>query len=215
MILKGIALLFLGAGMFVWMQVVMPVLAFKAWEIFAYDSSAALVNPSRSNLVYANTLDVSVENIGNFPAFLAKNPNYLPPYEQFKLTVPKIDLEDVVVKVASNDFEKNLAQLPGSALPGERGNVFISGHSSLSLLLHPRNQKPLFSDLPKMRVGDKIYADVLGQRFNYEVIGIKVVDPNDTSVIDPPDEGRYLTLMTCVPPGFNTKRMVVLAKLVL
>jgi LPXTG-site transpeptidase (sortase) family protein len=40
------------------------------------------------------------------------------------------------------------------------------------------------------------------------------VDPKDVSVINPPDgSGRYLTLMTCVPPGFNAKRLIVLAKL--
>jgi sortase A len=69
-------------------------------------------------------------------------------------------------------------------------------------------------NLLKIKKGDEINIETPGQLFTYVVQGMKVVDPKDVSVINPPDQvGRYLTLMTCVPPGYNVKRLIVLAKL--
>ena len=214
--IKGVFLVFFGAGIFALMQIVMPVLAFKTWEVTSLNQSQLLVNPnlSSSSLIEGQTAGVSVQNIDNFPAFISslesdKNPSF----KEFKLSIPSINLNSVKVLVNSNDFEQNLAHLPGTALPGEKGNVFISGHSSLPFIFGT-DRKPLFMDLPKVKKGDEIKVEVLGQQLKYEVMGIKIVNPNDVSVINPPNhEGRYMSLMTCVPPGFNTKRLIVLAKL--
>ncbi len=216
MFFKGLSLLFLGAGVFVLMQVAAPFLAFQIWEITSYDKSQLLADPSPvilgGSAVNGDVLGVSVESIDNFPAFITSS-NLLAPYPEFKLSIKRLNLDNIKVKVASNDFESNLAHLPGTALPGERGNVFITGHSSLPFA--PGNKKiPFFANLPNIKKGDDIFIDALGQRFDYVVVGMKIVDPKDTSVIAPPErEGRYLTLMTCVPPGFNTKRLIVLARL--
>jgi LPXTG-site transpeptidase (sortase) family protein len=78
----------------------------------------------------------------------------------------------------------------------------------------PKGSKAFFAKLPEVKKGDDIIVDALGQRYNYKVVELKIVDPKDISVIYPPDSnGRYISLMTCVPPGFNTKRLVVVAKL--
>ena len=54
-----------------------------------------------------------------------------------------------------------------------------------------------------------------GTNFKYKVIELKIVSPNDLSVIYPVDNlGRYISLMTCVPPGINTKRLVVTGKMI-
>ncbi len=107
-----------------------------------------------------------------------------------------------------------MAHLSGSALPGEKGNVFITGHSSLTQFYKPENYKAVFSKLPDLEIGDEIILDVSGTEYKYIVEGLKTFDPKDISVVNPPDQkGRYLSLMTCVPPGFKTKRLIVLAKL--
>lgn len=198
------------------MQVVMPVLAFKAWEVSNFDQGNLLVDPKpkvlSGDLIGGDALGVSIENINNFPAFLSSN--VLPaPYPSFKLTIPRLQLDNLHVNVNTNDFEMNLAHLPGTALPGEKGNVFVTGHSSI-LPSMAKKQKALFFKLPNIKKGDEIVLQALGQKYYYQVLGMKVVDPKDVSVIKSPDEeGRYLSLMTCVPPGFNTKRLIVLAKL--
>lgn len=210
MFFKGLSLFFLGLGAFVIVQVVMPGVSFKVWEMTQYQANKLLANPNPPD----NVLGVAVENVGNFPAFVSNAAKSDFPYSEFSVSIPKINLENIKVKVSSNDFEKSLAQLPGSALPGEVGNVFITGHSSLTQFFRPDNFQAIFANLPNIKKGDEVNVEAGGQQFTYSVIGLQIVDPKDTWVINPPDSvGRYLSLMTCVPPGFNTRRLIVLTKL--
>lgn len=211
MVLRFFSLSFLGLGVFILMQVLMPVVSYTVWEWGNYQKETLLYDPSpqRKGLV----LGVEIENIGNFPAFKMARKESARLYDEFVINVPSIGLNGEKVMVESNDFDQNLAHLPGTALPGQKGNVFITGHSALTRLIGS-STKPIFASLQKVEKGDVIEVKALGQRFNYEVVGLKVVDPKEVSVINPPDSvGRYLTLMTCVPPGVNTKRLIVLAKL--
>lgn len=216
MLRRTLSLILLGAGVFLLVQVVMPVLAFKAWEVLSYDESQALVNPlpQKNEYDFQTIVGVSVEQRGNFPAIVSSKLQNAP-YPEFKLSIPSIRIQGAYVLVNSNVFEQNLAHLPGTALPGEKGNVFISGHSSISSVIISSKAKALFVNLPRIKKGEEIIVEALGQKFTYRVMGLKVVDPKEISVINPPDsEGRYISLMTCVPPGFNTKRLIVLGKLV-
>lgn len=217
--IKGTFLVFVGVGVFVLMQVISPIIAFKSWEIFYYNSNQLLADPLSSSghsggtVSSGNILGVSVSNVNNFPAFYSNN-SLIAPYKEFNLTIPKMDLVNARVRTYSNDFEESPASLPGTAMPGERGNVFVSGHSSIARKFEVKGQKAWFANLSNLKKGDDVQVIALGQKYNYEVIGSRIVDPKDVEVIDPPDnEGRYLTLMTCVPPGFNTKRLIVLSKL--
>lgn len=211
--IKGLSLLFLGIGVFVLMQVVMPFVSFKMWEIFAFESLQGLKDPAAVSTNGNLSPDFSIETIDNFPVIMAKNKNLTPPYLSFKISVPKIGLDFVNTLVYSSHFDESLAHLPGSALPGEKGNAFITGHSMLPNLAS-KQSKAFFAKLPDIKKGDEIIVDALGQRYIYKVTELKIVEPSDISVIMPPDStGRYISLMTCVPPGFNTKRLVVVAKL--
>lgn len=210
--IKVFPLLFLGAGIFILIQVVMPFVAYKVWEVTYFQQNSILVDPHPRD---DKVLGISIENVGNFPAIVSNSLRIAPPpYLQFNLKIPKINLYWGRVVVDSNEFENNLAHLPGTSLPGEVGNVFISGHSSLTQFYKEGNYKAVFSRLPELARGDEIIVEVMGEQYRYFVEGLKIVDPKDISVVKPPDSsGRYLTLMTCVPPGFNTKRLVVLARL--
>lgn len=210
---KSLSLLILGFGVFVLMQVIMPLVSFKFWEIFAFESEKGLADPAPVSSNSTLLPDFSIETIDNFPVIIAKNNNLIPPYHEFKISVPKIGLDSVKTLVYSDYFDENLAHLPGSALPGEKGNAFITGHSSLPNL-SSKDSKAFFAKLPDVKKGDEVIVDALGQRYVYKVVELKIVNPKDISVILPPDSnGRYISLMTCVPPGFNTKRLVVVGKL--
>lgn len=211
--IKGLSLLFLGLGAFVLMQVIMPFVSFKAWEIFAFDYEQGLVDPAPVSANGDLAPDFHIETINNFPAIIGKKSQKPPSYKEFRLAIPKIKLDLAKVMVESLQFDEYLAHLPGSALPGEKGNVFITGHSMLPNFAS-KETKAFFAKLPDVKKGDEVIVDALGQRFVYTVTALKIVDPKDISVILPPDSsGRYISLMTCVPPGFNTKRLVVVAKL--
>lgn len=212
MLVKLLSLLTLGAGVFILVQVSLPFLAYKVWEIQSLDKASLLVSPSQD--LEERIEGISVMEIGDFPAFISSIPASPFPYKDFSITIPSLKIKDLTVSVSSNDFDQNPAQLPGTALPGEKGNVFITGHSSLPQVTKPNNPKLPFFNLPNIKKQDEIKVVAGGQEFSYIVQGLKIVDPKEVGVINPPDlTGRYLTLMTCVPPGFNSKRLVVLAKL--
>ncbi len=208
---KLISLGFLFIGIFFLMQVMMPLISFQIWNFGQSYNSRSLMSP----LGYdnKNILGVSIQNNDNFSAFVSSlSRESKAPYSQFYISIPKIKIDNALVKVDSNDLSNSLAHLPGSALPGEKGNVFVSGHSALSSLFNMKNA--VFANLLGLQKGDQIIVDAAGIKFTYQVIEFKVIDPKDLSVILPPDSiGRYISLMTCVPPGLNFKRLVVLGKM--
>lgn len=205
---KLLSAFFLATGIFMLMQVILPIISFQLWVFGQKYQNQILVSPKESSRV----LGVSIENRDNFPAFVSSFKPSERSFDKFTLTVPKLKIYKVDVLVDTNDLSKGLAHLPGSVLPGEKGNVFISGHSALSASFSGKEAP--FSKLTDLRNGDQIIAEAGGTKFVYEVIGFKVVDPSDLSVIPAPDSlGRYISLMTCVPPGLNLKRLIVLGKL--
>lgn len=208
---KVIPLGLLAIGIFLLTQVLSPVIAFKVWELGQQINSQLLISPITPK--ESRVLGISIKNEDNFPAFVSTlSRESRASYKEFSLTIPKIKIDKARVQVDSNDLSENLAHLPGSALPGERGNMFISGHSALSRVLPLKNA--FFASLSDLRKGDEILIEANGARFKYQVYETKVVDPKDLSVINAPDQkGRYISLMTCVPPGLNFKRLVVLGRM--
>lgn len=209
--IKIIPLIFLALGVFILMQILLPLASYKIWEITLKYSNQLLVSPQSQTQI----LGVSIENRNNFPAIHSVlKRDTKPPFSQFSLSIKKIGLEDVPVLIDSNDFSKSLAQLPGSALPGEKGNLFITGHSAAAFLFS-KNQEAYFAKLSDIKKGDEVLVNAGGANFKYKVVEFKIVSPSDLSVIYPLDNtGRYISLMTCVPPGINTKRLVVIGKMI-
>lgn len=208
---KLISLGFLSIGIFVLIQVILPVVSFQIWLVGQKYNNQVLISPNQP--MGGQVLGVSVKNKDNFPTFVSNLTRETKPnYSQFQLSIPRLKIEETTVYVDSNDLSKGLIQLPGSALPGEKGNVFISGHSALRPLLIFKSA--VFAKLMDLKKGDRIFVEAGEVKFEYLVTELKVVDPNDLSVIPPPDIlGRYITLMTCVPPGLNFKRLIVLGKM--
>lgn len=212
MTIKVISLGFLSVGIIMLIQVLMPIISFEIWQWGQKISSQILISPNPSQK--KEILGVSIQNRDNFPAFVSNLTRVTKPnYQQFNLSVPKLKIENTKVFVDSNDLSAGLVHLPGTALPGEKGNVFISGHSALSPLFSFKTAT--FGKLTDLKKGDKIIIEAGRVKYTYSVQQLKVVDPNDVSVILPPDEReRYISLMTCVPPGLNLKRLVVLGKMI-
>ena len=209
--MRVVSLGFLSIGIFILIQVILPIASFQIWSIGQKLNNQVLISPIKSK---KGVLGISVQNRSNFPAFVSDLIRETKSnYSEFQLSVPKLKIEGETVYVDSNDLSKGLSQLPGSALPGEKGNVFISGHSALNRFFP--GQKAIFARLMDLKKGDEIVVGAGSTKFVYRVAEIKVVDPSDLSVIPAPDEqGRYISLMTCVPPGLNFKRLVVLGKMI-
>lgn len=174
--------------------------------------------PQGQVLSEKSILEANVQVIENPDGFSYFSTSYVPQGPrpiQFRVTIPKLKIKDATVKVDSLNFFTSLAHFPGSALPGEVGNSFITGHSVLPQFADPKNYRAIFTKLSDLEVGDDVHVEMAGQTFHYVVQYAKVVNPQDLSVLAPISQnGRNLTLMTCVPPGTSTKRLVVITSLI-
>ena len=96
--------------------------------------------------------------------------------------------------------------IKGTALPGERGNVGISGH-----------RDTFFRPLRNVKLDDIVTLTTLNGDYRYRVVSTKVVKPSDVSVLNS-DGSEILTLVTCYPfyfVGAAPSRFIVRAERVL
>lgn len=109
----------------------------------------------------------------------------------------------------ANGLSKGLIQVNGTALPGEIGNVFITGHSS-NYPWAKGSYNNVFALLNKVVVGDAVEVRYQNISYVYKISKIKTVEPNDISVLKSKNES-VLTLMTCTPVGTSLRRLIVTA----
>ena len=60
-----------------------------------------------------------------------------------------------------------------------------------------------------MEIGDLFHFTILDRTITYEVDQIRIVQPDDSSLIQITEEKDYCTLLTCTPYGINTERLLV------
>jgi sortase A len=99
-------------------------------------------------------------------------------------------------------LRRAVGHIPGTPLPGQRGNVAITGH-----------RDTFFRPLRNIRKDDEIRLTTLSGSYRYWVDSIKVVEPEDVRVLDNSDDA-ILTLVTCYPfyfVGPAPKRFIVRA----
>lgn len=140
----------------------------------------------------------------------------LPKIDDNHLIIPSIDVNAPVTWNVPNNptdtlanLKNGLVHIAGTALPGQKGNVFISGHSS-NYPWVKSDYNNIFALLNKVVVGDVVHLKYSGKDYLYKVSEINVVKPNDSSVMQSTGSSM-LSLMTCTPVGTNLKRLVVVA----
>jgi sortase A len=122
------------------------------------------------------------------------------------LEIAKINLSMVVVEgVAVEDLKLGPGHYPGTPLPGEPGNVVISGHRTT--YSHP------FYNVNELTRGDPItLTNPDGTKEIYLVSETRVVEPTAVEVVSNTPDDR-LTLTTCNPRYSAAQRLIVVAKL--
>lgn len=103
-----------------------------------------------------------------------------------------------------------VVHFPGTAQPGDKGNVVITGHSSY-FPWDPGRFKDVFALLHQVEVGDKVIVYNNQQKYEYQIYEKKVIKPSQVEVLTQEGEDR-LTLITCTPVGTDLNRLVLLAK---
>ena len=134
--------------------------------------------------------------------------------KSYLLSVPKIKITDAVVAIGSMDLKKSLIQYPNTALPGQLGNTVVFGHSVLPQFFNPKSYLTIFSTLFKLNQGDEILLNYDQIQYRYLVEEMYEVPPTDLSVLEQRFDGRYLTLITCSPPGTYLRRLIIRARIV-
>ncbi len=132
-----------------------------------------------------------------------------------RLVVPSIGLDSKVVPVGTRtDAAGNLiwetaafavGHHRGTASPGEPGKIVLSGHIS-----SPREGN-VFHRLPELQVGAAVILYTLETAYLYRVVGREVVLPTEVRVLEPTDR-ELVVLITCVPDGIYSHRLVVTAE---
>ncbi len=207
--------------------IIFSVWPYISWQLFTVPKLTAKVDEApvpQTQVLAANTQfnSSNVQIIKDSDGFSYFTTDFQPQNstpsarpKQFLLTVPKLKIENALVKVDTINFFENLALFPGTAIPGDIGNSFITGHSVLPEFNDPKNYRTIFTKLSDLEVGDDVIARVGSQTFHFSVLYSKIVDPQDISVLVPiSGSGRNLTLMSCVPPGTSSKRLIIVAGLI-
>lgn len=119
--------------------------------------------------------------------------------------IPKIDTDIPIYAGTVEDvLQKGAGHLEGTSLPvgGSSTHTVITAHSGLPTA-------KLFTDLSKLRVGDKFFIHNLSRVLAYEVDQIKTVEPSNFSDLLIVPHKDYATLLTCTPIMINTHRLLV------
>lgn len=131
----------------------------------------------------------------------------------YSLSIPKLGIKDAVVRNDHSDLKQSLIHYPGTAMVGDLGNAVIFGHSVLPQFFNPKNYLTIFSTLHTLHKGDEIVATEDGATYTYKITDMYSVSPDDLSPLAQTYNGRYLTLITCTPPGTYLKRLIIRAEL--
>lgn len=123
-----------------------------------------------------------------------------------RLEIPNLHLTAMVREgVDAGTLRRAVGHIPGTALPGGRGNVGLAGH-----------RDTFFRALRNIQEGDAIELQTGNGSYRYAVESTRVVKPHDIHVLDSSTK-EILTLVTCYPfyyLGSAPDRFVVRAALV-
>jgi len=122
-----------------------------------------------------------------------------------RIEIPRIGVS-AIVREGDDDATLAVAvgHIPGTARPGERGNMALAGH-----------RDSFFRALRLIKVQDTIRIRTTRGRYEYRVDSTEVVKPGETRVLGPTGEA-VLTLVTCYPFGWvgaAPDRFIVRARL--
>jgi sortase A len=120
-----------------------------------------------------------------------------------RLVIPRLQLDEIVLEgVDDNTLNAGPGHLPGSAVPGEKGNAVVSAHRDRH-----------FARLGELRVGDTLSTEAGTRTEQWVVTSRRVIDADAPALHKTAD--ATLTLTTCWPiryVGTAPERLILTAK---
>jgi len=117
------------------------------------------------------------------------------------ISIPKIGLDSAMFEgIRLTTLNHGPGHWPGSAAPGQVGNVVVAGHRT--------SHGAQFRHLDQLVPGDVVTFTTPDGVFDYTVVETDIVGPDALWIIDPSDTPTA-TLFACHPPGSTRQRIVV------
>ena len=109
-----------------------------------------------------------------------------------RLTIARLGVSVMIEEgVTFGILRRSAGHIPGTAVPGQLGNVGVAAH-----------RDTLFRGLKDIRKADLIQVSTITKEFKYQVTDILIVNPTDVGVLSPSEGRNTLTLVTCYPFNF-------------
>src|SRR5712691_8642440 len=177
--------------------------------------------PATEPIVAADALPTAVGGSTDAEMHVVPVPTGKPPIAAAlparRVIIPTIGLDSKIIQLGTKlDRRGQLAwetapfavgQHKGLAGPGQNGNMVLSGHVSSP------SEGAVFHHLPDVKVGEGVIVGTEERQYLYRVVDVRTVTPDQVAVLDQTPDPTA-TLITCVPDGIYSHRLVVTARLV-
>ncbi len=115
--------------------------------------------------------------------------------------IPKVGLDaELEEGIRLTTLNRGPGHWPGSAMPGDVGNVVVAGHRT--------SHGAEFRHLDQLVPGDEVIFTTAAGTHTYHVTGTQIVTPDALWITNPTDTPTA-TLFACHPLGSTAKRIVV------
>ena len=127
------------------------------------------------------------------------------PRQASRIVIPAIGVDAPVVEGDGwEELKMGAGHRVGSANPGERSNMVISGHNDV--------YGEIFRRLEDLNIGDEVTVYAGDTPHRYLVVAKMVVEPTQVSLLEATPNAT-LSLITCHPYMIDSHRLVVVAEL--
>ena len=188
-----------------WLERLLLLVAAVCLGYYAYVSAEAMLYQAYENRELDRILQSAPAPRASEPGAAAAAPRARPAPGSVmgRIEIPRLGVS-AIVRAGSDARTLQLAvgHIPGTALPGDAGNVGLAGH-----------RDTFFRRLADIRADDEIRVVTPDGTFRYRVQRTNVVEPDDVWVLDPTGHPA-LTLVTCYPfsyVGSAPQRFIVRA----
>lgn len=120
-----------------------------------------------------------------------------------KIKIKAVDINLILLEgVSDHEIKLGAGHMKDTAWPGSSGNCVIAGHRNYTF-------GSMFNRLDEVKMENEINIEFLGNHYHYTVNEVKIVEPDDLSVLESDESKEELTLITCHPLYSGTHRLII------
>jgi sortase A len=136
------------------------------------------------------------------PIIAPSDPHAAEPQTQLGgIAIPKLGVDEPMLEgIRLTTLDYGPGHWPGTAMPGEIGNVVVAGHRT--------SHGAPFRNLDLLVPGDEVLFTTVAGVSTYRVTSTEIVNPDAIWIVDPTPTPTA-TLFACHPPGSVSQRIVV------